>query len=157
MKNVCVLAVVLFAVYGCGAIPSVEKGSPDGQVSLSFDPVEDKGVMYLYRDRESHFGLFILDIYIGDDTVETSPACFVRIELAPGTYFVEADHPDTFGIEDEMTFEAKEGQVAFYEYKPIARPVVPGETKIIPRSREEAISKIESQELCISPVERLSR
>ena len=155
LKNLAVLGFVLFTAYGCTAIPSMEKGSPDGLVSLSFEPDESKGVVYLYRDRESHFGVFILDIYIGDHTVETSPACFVRIELVPGTYLVEADHPDMFGIEDEMTFEAQAGQVSFFEYKPISRPIVPGETKIIERYKEEAVSTINNQNLCISPIERL--
>lgn len=156
MKQFATLALVLFATYGCSTIPSVDRDSKDGLVSLSFEPNQDRGVMYLYRDRESHFGLFRLDIHIGDDSVETSPACFVRIEMPPGTYFVEADHPDMFGFEDEMTFEAQAGEMAFFEYKPISRPVVPGETKIIERSKEEALDTIKRQNLCISPVERLS-
>ena len=154
MKKLIALTLVLFTAYGCTTIPSASKDSAEGQKSLSFEPSEDMGVMYLYRDRNSHFGLFQLDIYIGDHEVLTSPRCFVRVELAPDTYLVEADHPDLFGFEDEITFEARAGEVTFYEYKPIARFVVPGSTKIIERTREEAITIIREQDLCISPVER---
>lgn len=97
----------------------------------------------------------MLDIHIGEHSVETSPACFVRIEMTPGTYLVEANHPDMFGFEEEMTFEARGGEMAFFEYKPISRLVVPGETKIIARSKEEAVNTIKKQDLCISPVKRL--
>ena len=152
MKQIAALALVLFAAYGCSVIPQVEKDSADGQASLSFEPDPNRGVMYLYRDRDSDFGVVMLNIYIAEHTVNTSPGCFVRVELDPGTYFVEANHTDVFGFEDEMTFEARAGEVSFFEYKPISRLVVPGETKIIERSRENAIETITKQDLCISPV-----
>ncbi|MCK7542779.1 hypothetical protein MLC59_01165 [Marinobacter bryozoorum] len=155
MKQIVVLAMILFGAYGCTTVPSVDRDSEQGVLSLSFEPDDERGVMYLYRDRESHFGMHFLDIYIGDHTVETSAACFVRIELAPGDYLVEADHPDMFGFEDEMMFEAQPGTVAFFEYKPIARLVVPGSTKIIERSKQATIDKIQEQNLCVSPVKRL--
>lgn len=112
-------------------------------------------MMHPHSNRESHFGLFIVDIYIGGHIVEINPACFVRIGLMPGTYFIGADDPNAFGAEDGMTFEVRERQVVFCEYKPIERRVVPGE-KIIQRSLDEAISTFKYPELCVSPKERLS-
>jgi len=156
LKKIAVLAFVLLTTYGCSTIQSLDKESQGGAVALSFAPSETQAVMYLYRDRDSHFGLFMLDIYINEHTVTTSPRCFVRVELEPGSYFIEADHPDMLGFEDELTLTAEAGQLKFYEYKPISRFVVPGETKIIERSKEEAMANITEQNLCISPLVRLS-
>lgn len=156
LKRMVVLAFVLFTSYGCSTIQKLDRESQEGATALSFAPSESHAVMYLYRDRESHFGVHMLNIYINEHKVTTSPRCFVRLELEPGSYFIEADHPDVFGFEDELTLTAEAGQLMFYEYKPIARLVVSGETKIIERSKDEAIAAITEQDLCISPLVSLS-
>lgn len=156
LKRIAVLAFVLSTSYGCSTIQSLDKESQEGMTALSFTPSESQAVMYLYRDRESHFGLYMLDIDINEHTVTTSPSCFVRIKLEPGSYFIEADHTDLFGFEDELTLTAKAGDMMFYEYKPIARFIVPGSTKIIERSKDEAMTTITEQNLCISPLVSLS-
>lgn len=155
MKVLLVLTILALGLTGCVSIPKVDMNSEDAKVINSFDSIPDKSVVYLYRDRNSHFGLFTLDISIGDDDVETFSSCFVRIELEPGMYHLEADHTDLFGFEDEINFNAKAGELSFFEYKPISRFIVPGSTKIISKTKEEAVSTIQSQKLCANPTVKL--
>jgi hypothetical protein len=151
MKVLLVLTILATGLSGCTAIPKVQINSEDAKITNSFDVTPDKSVVYLYRDRNSHFGLFVLDISIGKDDVETYPSCFVRIELDPGIYHFEADHIDVFGFEDELDFNAKAGELSFFEYKPISRFIIPDSTNIIPKTKDEAISLIHSQKLCANP------
>ena len=155
MKVLLVLAILALGLSGCTAIPKVDMNSDDAKVINSFESISDKSVVYLYRDRNSHFGLFTLDITIGYDNVETFSSCFVRIELEPGMYHFEADHTDLFGFEDEIDFNAQAGELSFFEYKPIARFIVPGSTKIIPKTKKEAVATIQSQKLCANPTIKL--
>ncbi len=155
MKVLFVLAVLALGLSGCTTVPKVDLNSDDAKVINSFDALPDKSVVYLYRDRDSHFGLFTLDISIGNDDVETFAACFVRLELEPGMYHFEADHTDMFGFEDELDFDAKAGELSFFEYKPISRFIVPGSTKIIPKSKDEAVATIQKQKLCANPTVKL--
>ena len=155
MKALLVLAIIAIGLSGCTSIPKVQVDSEESQVINSFDAIPDKSVVYLYRDRNSHFGLFTLDISIGNDDVETFAACFVRVELEPGMYHFEADHTDLFGFEDELDFDAKAGELSFFEYKPISRFIVPGSTKIIAKTKHKAIALIKSQKLCANPIVKL--
>ena len=155
MKALFVLAIIAIGLSGCTSIPKVQVDSEEFKVINSFDAIPDKSVVYLYRDRNSHFGLFTLDISIGNDDVETFAACFVRVELDPGMYHFEADHTDVFGFEEELDFDAKAGELSFFEYKPISRFIVPGSTKIIAKTKDEAIALIKSQKLCATPIVKL--
>lgn len=155
MKVLIALAVLVLSLSGCTIIPRVDLNSDDAKVINSFDVLPSKSVVYLYRDRNSDFGLFTLDISIGNDDVETFASCFVRLELEPGMYHFEADHTDMFGFEDELDFDAKPGDLSFFEYKPISRFIVPGSTKIIPKSKDEAVATIRAQKLCANPTVKL--
>lgn len=151
MKKPLGLLIAVLAVAGCATIQDTPPDTDQGRAIRSLAPAADKGVLYLYRDRMSHYGLFAIDIGIGGQDVTTQPACFVRIELPPGRYHLEASHPDLFGHEDELEFDARAGEVSFFEYKPTAAALFQGSTRIIPRSRDEVQSLIHSQNLCASP------
>lgn len=152
MKKHLGMLIAVLSVAGCASIQNVPYDTDEGRTIRSLAPAADKGVMYLYRDRMSHYGRFEIDIAIGDQDVTTQPACFVRIELQPGRYHVEASHPDLVGYEDEMDFDAKAGEVSFFEYKPTAAIMLQGSTRIIPKSRDEVQQLIRSQNLCASPL-----
>lgn len=145
------LVVVLLGLSGCTSVPTMTSDAAGYVSAVSFQPLRDRGVIYLYRDRTSHFGLFHLDVHIDGESFNTSPACFVRFEAVPGRYDWEADHPTMFGFEDEMELEVRAGDVVFLEYKPISRFMVPGSTKIIPRDAATAKATITSQKLCALP------
>lgn len=145
------LAVVMLGLSGCTSVPTMNPDSAGYVPAVSFQPLRDRGVIYLYRDRTSHFGLFHLDVHVDDETFNTSPACFVRFEAVPGHYYIEADHPTMFGFEDEMELEVRAGDLIFLEYKPISRFMVPGSTKIIPKDAAAAKTIITSQRLCALP------
>jgi hypothetical protein len=148
-------AIMVFSLFGCATRPIVPAGSVESVQITSFSPSSDRAVVYLYRDRTSNYGLFELTLDIGKDTISTHPACYIRIELEPGQYHFEANHPSLFGFEDEMDFNAVAGHVSFFEYKPIARFIVPGSTKIITKYKEEATATITSQKLCSLPIIKL--
>lgn len=148
-------SVIVFSLFGCATRPIVPAGSTESVQISSFSPLADRAVVYLYRDRTSNYGLFELTLDIGQDTISTHPACYIRVELEPGQYHFEANHPSLFGFEDEMDFNAVAGNVSFFEYKPIARFIVPGSTKIMTKSKEEATATINSQKLCSLPIIKL--
>ena len=156
MKRILISIFTVLTITGCSSIPMVQKDSDEFQKIVSFAPADENSVIYLYRNRDSDFGLFELKIDIGEDDVTTYPACYLRIELSPGNYHIEADHPDMFGFEQEMDFHAVSGEVSFFEYLPIARFGVPGETKIIPKEKDEAINIIKAQKLCINPLVKVT-
>lgn len=151
MKKLLSSLVILLSVTGCTQIPIAEKGNGDLQKVTSFEASDQYGVMYLYRDRESDYAALELEIAIGDEDVSTWGRCYKRVELEPGEYHLEANHYDAFGFEEERDYQAVAGQVDFFEYKPIRRFGIPGETKIIPKPAEEAIAAIKAQRLCPNP------
>ncbi|MDX1319234.1 MAG: hypothetical protein R3207_03600 [Oceanospirillum sp.] len=151
MKKLLTSIVLLLSITGCTQIPIAEKDNGDLQKVTSFEASEKYGVMYLYRDRTSDYPAHEFEIAIGDEDVSTWSSCYKRVELEPGMYHLEANHYDTFGFEDERDYLAVAGQVDFFEYKPILRFGVPGETKIIPKTREEAVEIIKKQQLCPNP------
>ncbi|WP_136486694.1 hypothetical protein [Vibrio sp. H11] len=155
MKKLLLPLLTVLVASGCSTVPVLTQDSPELQTTQSFSAVDDKAVIYLYRDREANFGLFELEIHIDDEDVNTYPACYRRFELEPGNYFFEADHPDVFGFEDEMNFTAKAGEVSYFEYLPIARFGIPGETKIVAKTAEETQQLIREQDLCVNPIVQL--
>lgn len=157
LKKILLSIVTVSVLGGCTTIPQVESSSKEATQIKSFSASKDNAVIYLYRDKKSDYGLFELPITIGDDDVMTYSSCYRRIELSPGDWEIEADNPDVFGFEDELTFKATPGKVSFYEYKPIAHFVTPGETKILEKTKEDAISVITTQKLCINPLVKLSK
>ncbi len=151
MKKLLTSIALLLSITGCTQIPIAEKDNGDLQKVTAFEASEQYGVLYLYRDRNSDYSGIELEIEIGDEDVSTWPSCYKRVELEPGLYHLEANHYDTFGFEEERDYKAVAGQVDFFEYKPIRRIGIPGETKIIPKTREEAVEIIKKQQLCPNP------
>ncbi|WP_028870428.1 hypothetical protein [Psychromonas arctica] len=155
MKKILISIITILIITGCSSIPVANTDNEEHKKIVSFKPANDSSVIYLYRDRTSDFGLFELSIDIGGDDIDTYAACYRRIELSPGLYHIEADHPDVFGFEDEIDFDAVLGEISFFEYLPIARFGVPGSTKIVPKEKEEAINIIKSQNLCANPLVKI--
>ena len=151
MKNLFLLSflfIITLLTQGCSGIPVSEFGSDDYKKVTSFSPSEEKAVLYVYRDINSPWGITILDLDIGDKTVGTYPSCYMRIETNPGVYHLEADNPDTFGFEQEMDISIKSGEVKILEFKPINRLLIPGESKLIPRSIDATKDLVNKQKLC---------
>ncbi|MAM89575.1 hypothetical protein [Allohahella sp. A8] len=138
----------LSVLHGCVNVPVIKPGDADYDRIVQFQPSDDKGVLYVYRDVGSHYGLFQLELQIeGKEDIVTSPSSFVRIELEPGNYQLEADHPDIFGFEDELDLVFAAGETRYLEFKPVARFIVPGSSYLLEVDEAAAQDKIRTQNL----------
>jgi hypothetical protein len=144
------LAFTLAALTGCTTATVLDAGSSEGQKAASFAPAEGRAVVYLYRNRAADdFQGFQLNVNFDGDAVTMFPACFKRIELKPGQIELEATHPDVFGFEQEVVVSLKAGDVKVYEFRPISKFGLPGESKLIEVSPETGKAVVADQRLCM--------
>ena len=155
MKKFLIIALGLLTLTACSSVPLVKKDSKEHQIISSFESSETLGVVYLYRDRNSDFNAHEISVNIEGDDVFTYPSYYRRIELKPGEYHFEANGIGTFAFEEELDFKSVAGEVSFFEYKPIHNLVTPNETRIIPKTRDEAVKTIVSQGLKANPIVKL--
>ena len=142
-------ALALAVATGCSTVNVLNPNSAEGQKASSFESAPDRAVVYVYRDRASHFGAFALNLKVNGDNVSTSPACYKRIEFQPGTVTLEATHPDMFGSQQEITVPLIVGDVKVYEFRPIARFGLPGESKLLEVSTAAGKALVANQHLCV--------
>ncbi|RJX80327.1 hypothetical protein [Pseudomonas sp. LS-2] len=152
--KVCLAAIVLAVVSGCTTVETMSRGSDDGLRALSMVAPRGGAALYVYRDRASDFGLYQMKLTINGKDVVLAPACVTRIELTPGHYHLEAGHPDLFGGEQEVDMDATVGGVTVFEFKPVARFVISGESKLIPTTAPSLLQVIHSQRLCMQSTVR---
>ena len=159
LKKLASLALLGSAIFmtGCTAIPTMQTDDPDYKKMTEFSAEKDSGVLYIFRAMTSDYNHVVLDLDINDEDYLTHPRCYTRFELPPGTYHLEADHPDTFGFEQELDVTFTAGDVKFYEFLPIIKFGIPGESKLIETHRSDAIAKIQSQKLCVSELYVLNK
>lgn len=142
------LFAVALAVSGCGSVQTIDPSSEAGKVASGFSAPADGAAVYIYRDRKSHFGLHQLTLKINQSSYATFPACYFRMEFKPGDVELQAKHPDLFAGQEKVTLALAPGDVKVYEFKPISRLVIPGESKLIQRSIDDIKARVADQRLC---------
>lgn len=147
-KSILAMTLVAAALTGCSTAAVLNPNSSEGQKASSFGPSTDRGVVYVYRDRSSDFGGLELYLKVNGANVSTHPACYKRIELKPGVVTLEATHPDLLGSQQEITVPLKAGDVKVYEFRPIARFGLPGESKLLEITPEAGKAITSDQKLC---------
>lgn len=149
MKKTLAAALSTLLLTGCTTFETVSHQTPEAQEILAFNAPQEGAALYLYRDRNSHYRGFEMILDIDDKEISLAGACLKRIELAAGTYHLNANHPDVLGGEQELDITLAQGDVQVLEFKPISRPIIPGESKLIPRTVAELQNLATSQSLCI--------
>lgn len=149
----CLLLITLLLT-GCFTFPEARHGSAEHTVASSFSSLPDKAVLYVYR-KVDDFNHTDLDLEVNGEDVVTKGDCYLRIELPPGKYNLEADITGGYGIEGEMDLELGAGQVTFIEMEPISRYLVPNVNKLHARTAEQARRDIMEHELCALKVVEL--
>ena len=139
---------------GCFVFPEARQGSEEHTLAASFSPLPERAVLYVYRKVED-FNMTNLDLEVNGTNITTRGDCYLRIELPPGKYNLEADITGGFGREDEMDIELGAGQVIFIEMEPISKVLVPNINKLHARTAEQARHDIEEYELCAQKVVEL--
>ena len=150
MKSTYLLA-ALFAVSllaGCSTAQTNLPGSDAEIAAKSFEAPATGAAIYVYRARGSHFGAHELMLEVDGKSLSTMPACYFRIEHKPGTVTLKAKHTDLLGGEQEVAVPVSVGDVKVFEFKPIARLVVPGESKLLPVDLVTAKALVAEQQLC---------
>ncbi|MHB0765821.1 hypothetical protein ACYCFC_15790 [Stutzerimonas sp. NM35] len=155
MKKILTTIAAVTLLTGCTTFETVSRQSPEAEEILTFNAPLDGAALYLYRDRKSSYGGVEMILDINDKEVSLAGSCLKRVELTPGTYHLNANHPDLLGGEQELDITLSLGDVKILEFKPILRPIIPGESKLIPRTIEELRSLVDSQPLCILATTKL--
>lgn len=150
-----IVVVLLNLVVGCTTFETVKPDSVEGVEILKFEAPADGAALYVYRDRGSHFGGFEMILDVNEVEISLAPSCFKRVELSPGSYHLNANHPDLLGSEQELDLVVAVGDVRVLEFKPISRFAIPGESKLIPKTVEEARAAISAQALCMQSTSRI--
>lgn len=149
MKSAFAAVCVLAMLGGCSTSKILNPVSPQGVKAASFDADSQKGVIYIYRSRTSDFGGFELNVKFNGENVPVLPACFKRVELQPGVVKVEGTHPDLFATQQEITIPLKAGDVKVYEFRPVERFALPGESKLLEVTIDAAKAITADQKLCV--------
>jgi len=129
------MVVVALGVSACVSVPVAEEGSRDAQISGSFEPVADRGVIYIYWSDDSEYGLEAIPVSIGDaGKVDTVITKYARVEVLPGTYTLEAHTAELTADVKTATVHLKAGDVVFVRMKLKARFMLgaKGELVIVP-------------------------
>lgn len=155
MKKIFTPIALVTLLAGCTTFETVSRQSPEADDILAFKAPFDGAALYVYRDRKSNYGGHEMILDIDDNEISLAGSCLKRIELAPGTYHLNANHPDVLGGEQEVDIALSQGDVKVLEFKPILRPIIPGESKLIPRTVEELQSLVDSQPLCVLATTKL--
>lgn len=155
MKKILAATFSVLLFTGCTTFETVSPQTPEAQEILAFNSPQEGAALYVYRDRKSHYGGFEMILDVNDKEISLAGACLKRIELAAGTYHLNANHPDLLGGEQELDITLAQGDVQVLEFKPISRPIIPGESKLIPRTIAELQNLANSQSLCILSTSRI--
>lgn len=153
MKKMLALALLAMAATGCTTLPALDPNSDAGKAARTMEAPKDGAALYVYRDRSSDFGIYQLILGVNDNDVITAPACYTRFNLKPGTYHLEAHHPDLLAAQQEMDVTVKPGDVKVLEFKPMARFGLPGESKLLVQNAEGFSALRDNQRLCIQPTQ----
>ncbi len=157
MKKVVGILTLLGVVFlsGCQAIPAVSSNSPDYVKTMSFEPIPDKAVLYIYRTRLSDFQARMTSVDIGKVELTIYPNCVHRFELESGSYNFEPNGIGTFAIEEEIDIDMAKGSVNFVELHHKSRIAIPNVSKLIVRDQAEFERVMATDELCVVPVKVL--
>lgn len=108
---VSLVVLVLLGLVGCAKTSKAPVESSD--TAKSFETVDDKGVVFLYRRGRAVGAAVATQIKInGNDAGGTGPGTFFRWELKPGTYVFSASTEESSAAV-EVVVEA--GQLYFVE------------------------------------------
>ncbi|MGB1199350.1 MAG: hypothetical protein ACPG46_09895 [Thalassotalea sp.] len=157
MKNNKLAAIVtcLAITSGCTSIPSLDSSSPDYLKTMSFQPIEDKAVLYMYRTKLSDFQGAVTTVDIGEVDLAIFPNCVHRFELAAGKYNFEPDGFGTFAIEKEIELELKNGTVNFVELHHTSRIAIPNVSKVMIKTQDDFEKVMATDELCVTPIKMI--
>jgi len=135
------LAMCGILLQSCMTIPVAQVGSEEAKESLSFKPVANKAVVYLYRAKQSQYGLYGIDVTFNGKSVTMGDG-FLRVTMDPGEYTAIIDLPELTSQEDEFHLNAKAGSVTFLEMHLKARMFIGGVTSLKQVPKDEAIKYI---------------
>lgn len=152
MKKLLLPIFILSALSACTTITKLDSSSPDYQKSMSFEPVEGKAVLYMYRTKLSDFRGTITSVDIGDVELSIYPDCMHRFELSSGTYNFEPNGFGTFAIENELDITMEKGSVNFVELRHESNIALPNESTLIKTTKEKTEKVLATDELCIVPI-----
>jgi|GEM_PF-4415610 hypothetical protein len=155
MKKILITIAAVTILAGCTTFETVSRQSPEAEEILAFNSPSDGAALYVYRDRKSSYGGVEMILDIDEKEISLAGSCLKRVELTPGTYHLNANHPDVLGGEQEVDVTLSPGDVKVLEFKPIFRPIIPGESKLIARTVEELQSLVDSQSLCVLATTKL--
>jgi hypothetical protein len=150
MKKIHIIAALFAAslLAGCSTAKTNQPGSEAELAAKSFEAPAAGAAIYVYRARGSHFGAHELMLEVDGKSLSTMPACYFRMEHKPGTVTLKAKHADLLGGEQEISVPVSVGDVKVFEFKPIARFLVPGESKLLPVDPVTAKALVAEQQLC---------
>tara|TARA_R110001583_G_scaffold85821_3_gene224882 strand:+ start:15928 stop:16398 length:471 start_codon:yes stop_codon:yes gene_type:complete len=152
MKKLLLPSLLLATLSGCTAIPALDSSSPDFQKSMSFEPVQNKAVLYIYRSKLSDFQGVTTSVDIGEVELSIFPNCMHRFELSAGSYNFEPNGIGAFSIEDELNITMEKGSVNFVELRHESRIAIPNKSSLIKQSKDDANRVLADDELCIVPI-----
>jgi hypothetical protein len=140
-----VLLLLIQCVAGCASVSteSVETSA----AAKNFDPIEDKGIVFLYRRGRMVGASSATQIKVnGIDAGGTGPGTFFRWELSPGTYTLLASTSESSATVS-VTVEA--GEVYFVEQTERIG-VSGGRVTMNVRDAKQGKSEVESCNLIVS-------
>lgn len=149
MKKLLLLSLLGLSMTGCVSFKTENQATPEAEMIKAMQAPEEGAALYVYRDHGSDLNYVLFELDINGKGVPVAHGCIARIEMKPGTYHLESDHPDVLGQEQEMDLTVKAGDVRVIEYKPIHRILVPGETKLIEHSKEDMRRLLDKGQFCL--------
>ena len=134
---------------GCTSVPTAKKGTAEYNELLQFKPVDDKAVIYVYRDLDSDHKGQMTTIDIGKKELKTISNCVVRHVVDGGDFNIEPNGIGMFAIEKEIDVSFPNGSVNVVELKHTHKIAIPNVSELFLRSPEELRKAIKQDNLCI--------
>lgn len=151
MRNLFIAPILLLSALmsGCVTSPLNAPGSEQNNAAQRFEAPTGGAAIYVYRDPEfDELRGFAMTLDVNETEVMTFPGCYIRIETQPGSYLLESSHPDLLADTQDVSVTMAVGDVKVYEFQPISRIIISGETKLIERQVSETKSLIQRKKLC---------
>ncbi len=149
------LLIAVFFSYGCTQIQYASEKDADYQQIIEFTPVNDKGVVYIIRDKESDFQIHELSVNFNNQKVNLWPMTYTRVVVKPGQYNLEPNIPGVFSIEEELNINIKPGDVVFLKMEAHARIGIPNKGSITVIPEDVAKRGIQIYKLKPAPTKHL--
>ncbi|KZX85384.1 hypothetical protein A3715_17190 [Oleiphilus sp. HI0009] len=145
-------AVIAITLSGCSSIKLIQEQDPDYNKVTSYESVEDKAVVYIYRTNISDFKGMATTVDIGKEELEIFDQMLHRFEMPEGIYNMEPNGIGMFAIENELDIELLNGNVYFIELMHESRIAIPNKSSLLLKTKDELNEVMKLEKLRIAEI-----